>query len=62
MKEALKGIALEALTTDGQTAAIRCHRLQKMDILRRLGALGEAVEDIIVREPSLEDVFLGYAA
>ena len=61
LKDALQGIALETLTTDGQTAAIRCHRLQKMDILRRLGALGEAVEDIVVREPSLEDVFLGYA-
>ena len=61
LKDALQGIALEALTVDAQTSAIRCHRLQKMDVLRRLGALGEAVEDIVIKEPSLEDVFLGYA-
>jgi Cu-processing system ATP-binding protein len=61
LKDALQGVALETLTVDGQTSTIRCHRPQKMDVLRRLGALGEAVEDIVVKEPSLEDVFLGYA-
>ena len=60
LNNALQGIALVALTTDGQTADIRCRRPQKMDILRRLATLGAAVEDIVVREPSLEDVFLGY--
>lgn len=61
LNTALNGINLEQLTVDGQAAVIRCHRSQKMDILRRLGALGGAVLDIIVKEPSLEDVFLGYA-
>ncbi len=59
---ALNGIDLEKLTVDEQVAVIRCHRTKKMDILRRLGTLGEAVVDIVVKEPSLEDVFLGYAS
>jgi len=32
-----------------------------MEILRRLGTLGDNLEDVVVREPTLEDVFLGYA-
>lgn len=61
LNAALHGIDLAQITVDGQAAVIRCHRTQKMDILRRLGTLGEAVVDIVVKEPSLEDVFLGYA-
>jgi len=61
MQNALQGIALEELTIAGNTAVIRCHRAQKMEVLRRLGTLGDALEDVIVREPTLEDVFLGYA-
>ena len=59
---ALQGMALEHFTVEGHAAVIRCHRMQKMDILRRLGALGDAIEDVVVKEPSLEDVFLGYAS
>jgi hypothetical protein len=33
-----------------------------MELLRRLGELGAVIDDITVREPSLEDVFLGYAS
>jgi len=57
----LQGIDLEALTITGNTAMIRCYRAQKMEVLRRLGTLGDALEDIVVKEPTLEDVFLGYA-
>ena len=57
----LQDVALEQLTVDGQNAMIRCHRTHKMDILCRLATLGDAIEDIVVKEPSLEDVFLGYA-
>jgi Cu-processing system ATP-binding protein len=59
---ALQGLALEPLNVEGSDAVIRCHRHQKMELLRRIGALGEAIEDVVVREPSLEDVFLGYAS
>lgn len=60
--EALAGIALEQMTVEGNSAEVRCHRAHKMEILRRLGGLATAIDDITVREPSLEDVFLGYAA
>ena len=58
----LEGIKLEQLSVDGQSVVIHCQRAQKMAILIRLGTLGDAIEDIVVKEPSLEDVFLGYAA
>lgn len=61
VKKALQGITLEQLTITGNTGVIRCHRAQKMEVLRRLDTLGDALEDIMVREPTLEDVFLGYA-
>jgi Cu-processing system ATP-binding protein len=61
LKTALNGIALETLDTEGDTIVIRCQRIHKMELLRRINTLGEAVDDIVVREPSLEDVFLGYA-
>lgn len=61
VQKALQGIALEELTIAGNTGVIRCHRAQKMEVLRRLDTLGDALEDIIVREPTLEEVFLGYA-
>jgi Cu-processing system ATP-binding protein len=58
----LQGLAIEQLSVDKQSAVFHCQRVQKMDVLRRLGTLGSAIEDIIVKEPSLEDVFLGYAS
>ena len=61
LKTALNGIALETLDTEGDTIVIRCQRIHKMELLRRINTLGESVDDIVVREPSLEDVFLGYA-
>jgi len=61
LQQALQGISLEELTVEAGTAVIRCHRNQKMEILRRLGTLGDNLEDVVVREPTLEDVFLGYA-
>lgn len=62
LRNALQDIAIEMpLMMDGPDAVIRCQRAQKMEILRRLGTLGDAVKDIMVREPSLEDVFLGYS-
>jgi len=60
--QALSGIALEELAVADQAATLRLARQHKMEVLRRLGALGEVVADIEVREPTLEDVFLGYSA
>jgi Cu-processing system ATP-binding protein len=61
LQQTLQGISLEELTIESGRASIRCHRIQKMEVLHRLSALGNSIEDIVVREPSLEDVFLGYA-
>lgn len=61
LKDALNGVNIELLETQGGNAVIRCQRVLKMDILRRINTLGGDVLDINVREPSLEDVFLGYA-
>jgi len=61
LKAALNGVEIESLESQDGIAVIRCQRAHKMDILRRINTL-EDIDDIIVREPSLEDVFLGYAA
>jgi len=42
-------------------ARVYCGRRDKMRVLNLLGGL-QAVTDIQIREPSLEDVFLGYAS
>ena len=39
---------------------IRCDRTQKMPLLALLTSHAGNVTDIYIREPSLEDVFLGY--
>lgn len=45
---------------DGARGTIVCERDRKMVVLAALTALPDTVTDIRVREPSLEDVFLGY--
>jgi len=60
LHDALQGVTLEKLHIDDQSAHIECHRAEKMEVLRRLGVLA-SIDDIVVREPTLEDVFLGYA-
>ena len=42
------------------TAHVRCDRARKMTVLGALSALGSQVLDIRIREPSLEDVFIGH--
>lgn len=60
LNKILQGAAVESMEAQGDGTVIRCQHVHKMDILRRINALGEDVEDIVVREPSLEDVFLGF--
>lgn len=57
----LQGIVLDEPTIENSATILRCHRPQKMEILRRLGTLGDSLQDVVVKEPTLEDVFLGYA-
>lgn len=42
-------------------AHVRCPRQQKMAILHQLTALDNVLLDLQIKEPSLEDVFLGYS-
>jgi len=46
---------------DGEVARVACRRAGKMPLLAALAGLGAVIADIEVHEPSLEDVFLGYA-
>ena len=50
----------EAVEADG-TVLVRCPRETKMQVLSVLAGLGGKVVDLHVREPSLEDIFLGYS-
>ena len=56
----LARIAGLSLSVDGQRARISCLPAQKVAVLELLFALEGAVQEIAVREPSLEDLFLGY--
>lgn len=48
------------VTLNGDEGFVQCDRRRKMDVLAALAAAGDAVRDVQIREPSLEDVFLGY--
>lgn len=48
------------INMSGNGARISCLPAQKAAVLKLLFALDHAVEDIAIREPSLEDLFLGY--
>jgi Cu-processing system ATP-binding protein len=61
LRTALQGIAGCELSVHAERANIVCDRQEKMRVLARLTDLRDAITDIHLREPSLEDVFLGYA-
>lgn len=46
---------------NGMTVHVCCPRGQKMAMLNTLTALDDVLLDLQIREPSLEDVFLGYS-
>ena len=46
----------------GACLFLRCGRGRKLAVLRAVSALDGDVRDVVVREPSLEEVFMGYAA
>ena len=52
----------EALQSDDTELKFSCARKSKMSVLAAVAALRETVRDVHVREPSLEDVYLGYTA
>ncbi|HEY9397864.1 MAG TPA: ABC transporter ATP-binding protein [Burkholderiales bacterium] len=47
--------------TDGDRITVHCPRAAKMAVLEALSGFGGRIADLNIREPSLEDVFLGYS-
>jgi Cu-processing system ATP-binding protein len=62
LRERLGAMATLAMREQDTEAFITCARDKKMPVLNTLASLEGAVCDIIISEPSLEDVFLGYGA
>ncbi|OIQ92259.1 putative ABC transporter ATP-binding protein YxlF [mine drainage metagenome] len=61
LRRAIAGLEGAELGVDGEWASVLCRREAKMAVLQALAALDGRVVDLHVREPSLEDVFLGYS-
>ena len=60
LRDALRQAGVSEVALYGATASVRCARERKMAVLVSLAALS-GVSDIEILEPSLEDVFMGYA-
>lgn len=62
LRNCLANFIVEDIRTEGEDIVrIRCHREHKMAVLNVLTAMHDIIADIDINEPSLEDVFLGYA-
>lgn len=61
LRQALAHLPIENLQVNASEVSMDCHRATKMAVLQTLAALNGEIADIHVQEPSLEDVFLGYA-
>lgn len=61
VRNALAGLPVEDIQADGARVSVRCRHDAKMAVLAALASLDGRVADIHMREPSLEDVFLGYS-
>jgi len=62
LRAKLGAMATLEMRAQDTEALITCTRDKKMAVLNALSSLEGAVCDIIISEPSLEDVFLGYGA
>ncbi|MDC8759171.1 ABC transporter ATP-binding protein [Janthinobacterium fluminis] len=60
LRTALAGLDGLRIHVAGDTARVSCAQPQKLDVLRRLLAQDCGARDVLVHEPSLEDLFLGY--
>jgi Cu-processing system ATP-binding protein len=61
LRDALQALPVDSLDIRGDRARLACPRSAKMTVLGALSALGTQISDLQLREPSLEDVFLGYS-
>lgn len=62
VRAVLQPFAVDGLQTTDEEITLRCRREDKMAVLAALTALGERVRDVLMQEPSLEELFLGYGA
>ena len=60
LNAALADLSGLELTISGDQASLSCPAEHKMNVLKRLSALDGALLDLVIHEPSLEDLFLGY--
>jgi Cu-processing system ATP-binding protein len=60
LRESLAHLPVEEIRVSGDRVSVYCRREAKMAVLGVLAGLDGRVRDVHVREPSLEDVFLGY--
>ncbi|WP_374503494.1 ATP-binding cassette domain-containing protein [Zoogloea sp.] len=61
VRAALGHLPVIAIEARDDHVAVQCRRETKMAVIEALAALGSRVLDLTVREPSLEDVFFGFA-
>ncbi|MFZ1492817.1 MAG: ABC transporter ATP-binding protein [Candidatus Competibacter denitrificans] len=61
LRQALANQPAASVQFNGTMVHVRCPREQKMIMLNALAALDSVVLDLHIKEPSLEDVFLGYS-
>jgi Cu-processing system ATP-binding protein len=62
LRHALGAVSPAELQVDGLQARVRFPRAAKMAVLRAVAALGAAVADLQLREPTLEELLLGHSA
>ena len=61
LRGALAALEVGEVLFDGDRVSVHCKRESKMTVLEALSSLKGCVTDLHVKEPSLEDVFLGYS-
>lgn len=61
LQQTLAGLGIADVEASAGVARFNCPRQAKMAVLGALTAAGPTIRDIDVHEPSLEDIFLGYA-
>jgi len=59
---AVAGLGVRSVRRPGRAVSLQCPRESKMAVLGALSALGGRITDLRLREPSLEDIFLGYSS
>lgn len=61
LRGSLAALDVGDIEVQGDRARVHCPRESKMAVLKVLSALKHCATDLQIREPSLEDVFLGYS-